>query len=126
MGETRDLEKTVTEALRGSGAQFALVFGSQADGTQRPGSDLDVAAWWGEEPADSWEVDLPAGVDLIVLDTAPLWLAGRVALHGRVLYDDDPPRRVAWQGDTRFIYLDEIPQLRRRQREWLEAVTDGR
>ncbi|MPZ54510.1 MAG: nucleotidyltransferase domain-containing protein [Acidimicrobiia bacterium] len=126
MGDSRDLEKATTEALRASNAKFAFVFGSQAEGTQRPESDLDVAAWWGEDPPDPWDVALPAVVDLIVLDKAPLWLAGRVALHGRVLFDDDPPARVAWQADTRFIYLDEIPQLRQRQREWLEGVADGR
>jgi hypothetical protein len=46
-------------------------------------------------------------VDLLVLDAAPLELAGRVALHGRLLFDDDPPARVRWQAQTRLIYLDE-------------------
>ncbi len=121
MEPTADLESTVAATLRKSDSRFAFVFGSRAGGTERPDSDLDVAAWWGQDPPDRWDVGLPAGVDLTVLDTAPLWLAGRVALEGRVLFDDDPPRRVAWQADTRFIYLDEIPHLRRRQREWLEA-----
>jgi uncharacterized protein len=84
-----------------------------------------VAAWWPEAPPQPWEVDVPGDVDLTILNTAPLWLAGRVALHGELLFDDDPPRRVAWQADTRCIYLDEIPELRKRQREWLKAVTDG-
>jgi uncharacterized protein len=115
----------VIAALKEAGASFAFIFGSTAAGTAGPGSDLDVAAWWPEAPPQPWEVDVPVGVDLTILNEAPLWLAGRVALHGQLLFDDDPPRRVAWQADTRCIYLDEIPELRKRQQEWLEAVTDG-
>lgn len=118
-------EDAVVAALRGAEASFAFVFGSRATGDARPDSDLDVAAWWEADHPDSWEVVLPAGVDLTILNSAPLWLAGRVALHGRLLFDDDPPRRVAWQADTRLMYLDEIPRLRERQREWLESITDG-
>lgn len=118
-------EEAAAVALREAGAIFAFVFGSQATGDERPDSDLDVAAMWREGPPDPWSVALPPAVDLTVLNTAPLWLAGRVALHGRVLFDDDPPSRVAWQADTRFIYLDEIPQLHRRQREWLDTITRG-
>lgn len=120
-------EHEVVERLRGVGARFAFVHGSRAgDEPSRPDSDLDVAAWWGTDPPEPWNVDLPAGVDLVVLDDAPLWLAGRVALHGRLLYDDDPPARVAWQADTRLVYLDELPAILERQREWRRAVARGR
>ena len=118
-------EETVAEALRTAGATFAFVHGSRAGGDPRPESDLDVAAWWGEAAPASWDVDLPDRVDLVVLDDAPLWLAGRVAMHGRLLFDDDPPTRVAWQADTRLVYLDEIEAIRARQREWAEAVGRG-
>lgn len=72
----------------------------------RPGSDLDVAAWFGR-PVGAWELDLPTGIDLLVLDTAGLELAGRVAQHGVLVVDDDPPTRVAWQADRCKRYLDE-------------------
>lgn len=123
---TVDPVGTVISTLRKAGARFAFMFGSRVSGDARPDSDLDVAAWWGVvDPPDPWDIALPDGVDLAVLDTAPLWLTGRVALHGSLLFDDDPPQRVAWQADTRFVYLDEIPQLRRRQKEWLESIADG-
>lgn len=124
MTETNTRELVAT-ALRDAGAAFAFVFGSTAAGTATPASDLDVAAWWPEDPPSAWDLALPTGVDLTVLNKAPLWLAGRVALEGELLFDDDPPARVAWQADTRFIYLDEIPQLRERQRGWLKTATDG-
>jgi len=116
----------VAAALRSAGARFALLFGSRVTGGARAGSDVDVAAWWGGNAPDPWDVALPAGVDLVVLDTAPLWLAGRVAMTGEVLFDDDPPARVAWQADTRLAYLDELPALRERQREWAEVIARGR
>jgi uncharacterized protein len=56
-------------------------------------------------------VGLPTGVDLVVLDTAPLWLAGRITQESRLLFDDDPRARVRWQADTRLRYLDEIPVI---------------
>lgn len=61
-------------------------------------------------------------VDLVVLDRAPLWLAGRIAPPGRLMFDDDPPELVRWQADTRRIWLDERPYLLKRQQEWREAV----
>ncbi|MGH3680444.1 MAG: nucleotidyltransferase domain-containing protein [Natronosporangium sp.] len=112
----------VTSGLRLAGARFAFVHGSRAEGNARSDSDLDLAAWWGGDAPHSWEVALPAGVDLVVLDRAPLWLAGRIALAGRLLFDDAPPERVRWQADTRRIWLDERPYLLQRQREWRRAV----
>ncbi|MGB7797089.1 MAG: nucleotidyltransferase domain-containing protein [Pseudonocardiaceae bacterium] len=109
-------EQPVAELLRAAGARFAFIHGSRVRGRARPDSDLDVGAWWGARPPASWEVDLPVGVDLVVLDSAPLWLAGRIAQEGRLLFDDDPPARVRWQAETRLHYLDEIPAIRERYR----------
>lgn len=112
----------VIEALRRAGAAFALLFGSRARGTQRPDSDWDVAAYWtGPVPA-AWDVELPPGVDLVVLNGAPLELAGTIALEGEVLYEDDAVARVRWVATTRRIWLDERPRFERAHREFLEAV----
>jgi hypothetical protein len=117
-------EDRVVAALRSAGARFAFVHGSRAYGQGvRDDSDLDVAGWWGSDaPPQAWEVGVPDGVDLVVLDRAPLWLAGRIALGGRLLFDDDPPVRVRWQSDTRRIWLDERPYVLERMREWRRAV----
>jgi predicted nucleotidyltransferase len=108
-----DLQASVASALRRAGASFAFVHGSRAAGRARADSDVDVAAWWGGDPPSAWEIELPEGVDLLILDRAPLELAGRVALHGVLLFDDDPPARVRWQAETRRIYLDEEERQRR-------------
>ena len=97
---------SLCDDLRRAGAQFAYVHGSRVEGTMRADSDLDVAAWFGRR-IGSWEVPLGDSVDLLVLDIAGLELAGRVALRGLLLFDDDPPTRVAWQADRAKRYLDE-------------------
>lgn len=107
-------------ALREAGAVFAYVHGSRAAGTHGPSSDLDVATWFGRAP-DAWSVALPAGVDLLVLDTAGLELSGRVAQHGVLLLDDDPPVRVAWQADRSKRYLQDA-----HRRDELTATVFGR
>jgi hypothetical protein len=116
-------EGSVADLLRQAGACFAFVHGSRADtGDTSTSSDLDVGAWWrGEAPA-SWEIDLPDYVDLVVLNTTPLWLAGRIAQYGRLLFDDDVDARVAWQADTRLRFLDEIPAVRRRYSARLDQI----
>jgi len=115
-----------TRTLRAHGARFAFVFGSRARGDSHTGSDLDVAAWWpGDAPAP-WEVSLPDRVDLLVLNRAPLEMAGRVALEGEILFDDDPPAQVAWTATTRKIWLDERPRWRAANRCYHEAVAGGR
>jgi predicted nucleotidyltransferase len=119
-------EAAVAAALRRAGARFAFAHGSRATGERaRPDSDLDVAAWWGDDPPAPWDVGLPAGVDLLILDDAPLELAGRVAVDGRLLFEDDPPARVAWQAQTRTIYFDEEWRQRWVRQVFIEAHADG-
>lgn len=99
------------ELLRSAGAVFAFVHGSRLTDAHRADADVDVAAWFGRR-LGAWEVALPASVDLLVLDDAPLELAGRVAQHGALLLDEDPPVRVAWQADRCKRYLDEAHRRR--------------
>lgn len=84
-----------------------------------------AAHFGGRDPA-AWEIDVPPRVDLSVLDSAPLELAGRVALHGELLFDDDPPLRVGWQARTRLMYLDEELRQRALDRDSLEGRRRGR
>lgn len=120
-GLDEEVRETLVRRLRDSGAVFAFLHGSRARGRQRPDSDIDVAAWWGADAPASWEVRLPEGVDLLVLDDAPLELAGRVAHRGVLLFEADPAARVRWQATTRKIWFDERPRFERAHREFLEA-----
>lgn len=120
-----ELADQVVAVLRAAGARFALLHGSRARGTHRPDSDVDVAAWWGTGAPASFSVPLPPRVDLLVLDGAPLELAGRIALEGVLLLDDDPPARVRWVATTRTIYADEKPRLDQGHQDFLEMIVRG-
>lgn len=124
--DERALRTHATEVLRAHGAPFAFVFGSRAGGAARPDSDLDVAAWWPVAPPLASDVLFDGPIDLLVLNEAPLELAGRVALHGELLFDDDAPSRVHWVADTRKVYLDEVPRMRRYEQDLLDSLADGR
>ena len=79
---------------------FAYLFGSSATGTRTPRSDVDLAIFLTPD-ADPHEVRLAVArsasrhlatdaVDLVVLNTAPIALAGRVLGTRRVILDRDP------------------------------------
>lgn len=121
--EQVDLEQ-LAERLTAAGARFAYLHGSTVSGGRTQASDTDVAAFFGH-PVDSWSIDLPPGVDLLVLDTAPLELAGRVAQHGRLILELDPPARVEWEATTRKIYLDERPRRDQARRDFAQARRRG-
>jgi uncharacterized protein len=108
--------------LRAAGARFAYLHGSRASGRAGPGADIDIAAWFGRR-VDPHAVGatLPAATDLLVLDDAPLELGGRVALHGRLLFDDDPPARVRWEATTRKLYADEAPRRAQARQDFVAA-----
>ncbi len=121
-----DVLASSIESLRRSGATFGFLFGSRAAGTDRAGSDIDVAAFWATDPPASWEISLDDQIDLLVLNDAPFELQGIVATRGVLLFDDDPASRVHWQATTRKIYSDERPRRERARREYLDAVAHGR
>lgn len=116
----------VIEALKANGASFAYLHGSRTTGAARGTSDVDIAAWFGR-PVDAWvaAAGLPEVVDLLVLDTAPLELAGRVALRGQLIFEVDPPVRVAWEATIRKIYLDEQPRIQQARRDFVQARRRG-
>ena len=92
----QDLPPDVAERLRSAeqvlvnaGADFAYVFGSQARGGATDRSDVDMAVHFpGEAPA-AFEIDVPSGVDLLVLNDAPLAIKGRVSTEGVLLFQKD-------------------------------------
>lgn len=93
----------ITGVLRSVGARFAFVFGSRARGETHRDSDTDIAAFFGAQAPQAYEVLVPPGVDLLVLD-------------------DAPEDRVAWLARTRKIYADERYRFERAHREFAHAV----
>jgi predicted nucleotidyltransferase len=125
-GLDETLRQEIIDILRDAGAVFAFIHGSTARGTARAESDIDVAALWDTDAPPSFEVLLPPRVDLLVLNDAPLELAGRVAVEGVLLFEDDPVARVHWVAQTRKIYFDERPRIERSHQEFAEGLRRGR
>jgi len=125
-GLDEGLKRAIIDVLRDAGAVFAFIHGSTARGSARADSDIDVAAWWASDAPSSFEVLLPPRVDLLVLNGAPLELAGRVAVEGVLLFEYDPIARVRWLAQTRKIYFDERPRIERSHREFAESLRRGR
>jgi hypothetical protein len=65
---------------------------------------------------------LPSGVDLLVLDDAPLELAGRVAVNGKLLLEDDQVARIRWEAMTRKTYFYELPRITRAHQEFAAGI----
>jgi uncharacterized protein len=108
--------------LRHAGARFACRHGSRVSGQYCPDSDIDIAAYFGGQPPNAFDILMPPGVDLLVLDHGPLELAGRVAVRSRLRFDDNPVTRVRWEATTRKIYFDELPRITRAHREFAASV----
>lgn len=113
----------VIELLKSHGAKLIYLFGSRARDAVRADSDWDFAALFdGDVDEALINGHLPAGVDVLVLDRAPLELAGRVAMEGRLLFEADPPLRVRWEATTRKIYLDERPRVEQARKDFVAGV----
>lgn len=129
----QDLPPDVAERLRSAeqvlvhaGADFAYVFGSQARGEATDRSDVDIAVHFpGDAPA-AFELDVPSGIDLLVLNDAPLAIKGRVATGGVLLFQKDESAQVHWLAMTRKIYFDEKYRMDHAAQDFAAAVKRGR
>ncbi len=98
---------------------YALVFGSAARGTLRPGSDVDVALELRPgAPRDvqalgrlAARLESAAGrsIDLLLMDEAPSPVAYRVFRDGRILIERDRAALVARKARVILEYLDFKP-----------------
>lgn len=95
---------------------FAYVFGSVAAGRQTPRSDVDLAVHV-SGPADGWAVRLEVAraasrhlgtdaVDVVLLNAAPIALAGRILTTRRVVLDRVPFARHRYESLTARMFQD--------------------
>lgn len=117
--------RTVVASLYEAGADFVYLFGSQARGEAGEQSDIDVAVHFPGVAPPAFELDVPAGVDVLILNDAPLAIQGRVATEGILLFETDPVAQVRWLATTRKIYFDEKYRMDRAARDFAVAVKGG-
>jgi len=98
------------------GVEFAYLFGSTATGRRTPRSDVDLAVHLNEH-TDSHEARLEIArvaathlgtdaIDVVVLNDAPIALAGRVLTTRRVLVDRNPFARHRYESLTARMFQD--------------------
>lgn len=95
---------------------FAFLFGSRAAGGAKPLSDVDIAVYVRDNGAAAeYKLDLfdrlskvlgTSEIDLVVLNAAPVSLAGRVLQQKQVLVDKEPGRRHAYESLTLREFFD--------------------
>lgn len=116
------------------GLDALWVFGSEARGTARPDSDVDLAALF-RRPPQGLEIfdartDLEAllrrDVDLLDLDQVSPILGMQVLKYGRLLIDRNPQRRIAFFTRTVSTYEDLKILRRDAERALFERVSGAR
>jgi predicted nucleotidyltransferase len=133
MIKPEDLQKAVDILDRRFGLDSLWLFGSEAQGTARPDSDVDLAALFKGRPTpvEVFEVQaelaeiLGRDVDLVNLDRVSPILGRQVLRQGRLMMDRNPNRRYAFFSRTISMYEDVKIQRREAERKLLERFGGG-
>lgn len=115
------------EALRSLGVQSLYLFGSRAQDSHGPLSDYDFAVLMkspshkrGDKTYNAlYDILSPLCertlkndvIDIVFLNDAPLELRMHVVRYGKVLFDDAPSGRLAFEEQTVLEYADYRPIL---------------
>lgn len=105
------------------GVRFAYLFGSQSTSRAGPLSDVDIAVYL-DESVDAFATKLALvdvvsrhvrsdRVDVVVLNSAPIALAGRVLTTRRVIVERDPSARHRYESSTIRQFADFLVMERR-------------
>lgn len=118
-----EIDRITTVLDRWFGVDTLWLYGSQAEGTARADSDIDLAVLFRRRPQGleifdartDLEEMLRRDVDLVDLDQAPPILAMQVLKHGRLLVDRNPSRR--HDAFSRIVSMYEDVKILRRESE---------
>jgi len=126
------------EAFAGRGVVFAYLFGSVALGRQRPDSDIDIAVYMGPgTTADFLPISMKladalssstglGGIEVTVLNDAPLALLGRAISERVMIYSADEPFRVRFESQAMREFLDFQFHMRSMDEQFLKDIAEGR
>ncbi len=126
-------QQHIREKLGQLGAEVIWIFGSEAAGTARESSDLDVAALFRRSPkavelmnarTELSEV-LQRAVDLVDLEIASPILAMQVVRHGTLISDENPSRRVRFLAGLPGRYEEVVRARREAEKRLVERLSRG-
>lgn len=115
----------------------AYLFGSQARGTGRENSDIDVAvlfyrledklARFDRRLEMIIELERMVGrkVDVVDMEEAPLLLRHQILKDGILLVDKEPGYRISFEVKSRRTYFDLRPLLENRSRQMIVRALGG-
>ena len=108
--------------------RLALLFGSEARGTARGDSDVDVAV--DASPTSLGQVAaalssrLGAEVDVVRLDTASIPLLEALIAEGIVLHESKPGAGALWRSRVLAQLETDRPWYRRQRDAWIQRVAE--
>jgi uncharacterized protein len=112
----RETERIRQALMNAERIVFAYLFGSRVKGTARSSSDFDIAVYleegsdFGEEKLDTigrlTEALHSDDVDVVILNTAPLALVGRILQNRKVVVDRKPFFRHSFESLNIRQFLD--------------------
>jgi predicted nucleotidyltransferase len=131
------LQKIVPPILARYPVDAAYVYGSVAQGTVLPSSDVDIGLLLSASlsPYEQLKLDLAIQgdieaegnlpvVDVRTINQAPLMVRGRIVQQGILLYEKDRMARIAFEVATRKRYFDFAPVAHRLRDAFLKHVRE--
>ncbi|MCX5750911.1 MAG: nucleotidyltransferase domain-containing protein [Candidatus Saganbacteria bacterium] len=128
----------IKDALKRYPIDFAYLFGSFAEGTSRPWSDLDIALIASDKIAANkypeLEMDISKNIDKIlpgiendvrIFNQAPLNYKIQVVQNGKLIFSGNEHKRVAFETKVRDEYFDFLPKKEEYRSASLRGLEQG-
>lgn len=136
--EINQIREAAYRVLGATPVVFAYLYGSRAVGNERPDSDLDVAVYFDDSVPEDHYLDQSltiasllaeaglSGAEVVVLNSAPLALIGRIIKQRKVIYSRDEPVRVTFESLKFREFLDFDFHARQLDSQFLKDMAEGR
>ena len=128
MVERAALLEALRAALEGSGVELALLFGSEARGAAREGSDVDVAVSGNDVDRLTLAARLSSAcgreVDVVPLETASIPLVGQLLRDAVVIFEGTPGAAASWRARAWLMMDLDGPLYARMRDAWLARVAE--